>query len=210
MQKLRKWMLLRGEESFWSPYGSRAVSQSIWLDISTLFHPVSVGEGGWAIRSRFCRTSTIPTFLFKILRHTHIGLENIPTPWKHTHARNLDPKHVHAITWKHTYPGSYVFKAWFSVIPPPLPLPRPRTSAPPCPCSCWSRNMCLDGIGGPRSCLSTPTSTLTWHQIRLFLTVASRAPCARIIRCAARLEGEDCSRIDPFWSSDSRETPLGF
>ena len=42
------------------------------------------------------------------------------------------------------------------------------------------------------------------------LTVVSRVPCARILCCAVRLEGEDCSIIDPFSSIDSREVFLGF
>ena len=43
-----------------------------------------------------------------------------------------------------------------------------------------------------------------------YLTVVSRVPCARIVCCAARLEGEDCSIIDLYSSNDSREVFLGF
>ena len=41
-------------------------------------------------------------------------------------------------------------------------------------------------------------------------TVVSRVPCARVLCCAARLEGEDCSIIDSFLVDDSREVVLGF
>ena len=36
-----------------------------------------------------------------------------------------------------------------------------------------------------------------------YLTVVSRVPCARVLCCAARLEGEDCSKLDPF--NDNKE-----
>ena len=68
---------------------------------------------------------------------------------------------------------------------------------------------CLDGVRGQGSCLSRPTSTTTWHQIS-YPTMVSRVPCARVLCCAARLEGEDCSKIDSFLFNDSREVFLGF
>ena len=43
-----------------------------------------------------------------------------------------------------------------------------------------------------------------------YLTVVSRVPCARVLCCAVRLEGKDCSVIDPFSSNYSREYFLGF
>ena len=42
------------------------------------------------------------------------------------------------------------------------------------------------------------------------LTVVSRVACTRVLCFAARLEGEDCSIIDPFSSNDSREVFLEF
>ena len=45
---------------------------------------------------------------------------------------------------------------------------------------------------------------------RGYLTVISRVPCARVLCCAARLDGTDCSIIDPFSSNNSREVFLGF
>ena len=68
----------------------------------------------------------------------------------------------------------------------------------------------LDGIRWPGSYLCKPISTLIWHQIGSFDRDISRVPCARILCCAVRLEGEDCSIIDPFSSIDSREVFLGF
>ena len=41
-----------------------------------------------------------------------------------------------------------------------------------------------------------------------YLTVVSRVPCERVICCAARIEGEDCSITDPFSSNDSRSVFL--
>ena len=61
----------------------------------------------------------------------------------------------------------------------------------------------LDGIRGPGSCLSMPTSTPTRHQIGLF-DCGSRVPGARVLYCAARLEGGNYSIIDPFSSNDSK------
>ena len=43
-----------------------------------------------------------------------------------------------------------------------------------------------------------------------YLTVVSRVPCARVLGCAARLDGEDCSIVDSFLSNDRREVFLGF
>ena len=43
-----------------------------------------------------------------------------------------------------------------------------------------------------------------------YFTMVSRVPCARVVCCAARLEREDSSIIDPFSSSDSKEVFLGF
>ena len=46
--------------------------------------------------------------------------------------------------------------------------------------------------------------------IRLsYSNVISRVPCARVVCCAARQEGEDCSIID-FSSNDKGEVFLGF
>jgi len=42
------------------------------------------------------------------------------------------------------------------------------------------------------------------------LTVVSRVPRARVVCCAARLDGKDCSIIDPFSSNGSRDVFLGF
>ena len=38
-----------------------------------------------------------------------------------------------------------------------------------------------------------------------YWTAVSRVPCARFLCCVARLEGSDCSKIDPYSSNDSRE-----
>ena len=38
-----------------------------------------------------------------------------------------------------------------------------------------------------------------------YSNVVSRIPCARVVSHVARLEGEDCSIIDPYSSNDSRE-----
>ena len=47
--------------------------------------------------------------------------------------------------------------------------------------------------------------------IRLsYLTVVSRGPCSRFVRCAARHQGGDSSIIDCFWSNDRKEVFLGF
>ena len=43
-----------------------------------------------------------------------------------------------------------------------------------------------------------------------YLTVVSRVPCARVLCCAARLEGRDCSVIDPFSPNNSTKVFLGF
>ena len=43
-----------------------------------------------------------------------------------------------------------------------------------------------------------------------YSTVVSRVPCARVLCCADRLEGEDYSIIDSFLFNDSREVFLGF
>ena len=43
-----------------------------------------------------------------------------------------------------------------------------------------------------------------------YLTVVSRVPFARVLCSAARLDGSDCSIIDPFSSNNSREVFLGF
>ena len=53
------------------------------------------------------------------------------------------------------------------------------------------------------------------HVLRLgirfgHLTVVGRVPYARVVRCAARFEGEDCSIIHSFQSNGSREVFLGF
>ena len=42
------------------------------------------------------------------------------------------------------------------------------------------------------------------------LTMVSRVPCARVLCSAVRLDGDDCSIIDPFPSNDAREVFLGF
>ena len=42
-----------------------------------------------------------------------------------------------------------------------------------------------------------------------YLTVVDRVPGAWVLYCAARLEGGDCSKIDPFFN-DSRQVSLGF
>jgi len=42
-----------------------------------------------------------------------------------------------------------------------------------------------------------------------YLFVVSRVPGARVLCCAARLEGGDCSIIDPFPFNDSRQVFLG-
>ena len=68
----------------------------------------------------------------------------------------------------------------------------------------------LDGIRGPRSCLSRPTSATTWNQTLGCLTVIYRVPCARVVSGVAKQGGGDSSIIDPFSSSDSREIFLGF
>ena len=47
--------------------------------------------------------------------------------------------------------------------------------------------------------------------IRLgYLTVVSRVPCARVLRCVTRYEGGDSSIIDYFSSIDNREVISGF
>ena len=61
---------------------------------------------------------------------------------------------------------------------------------------------CLDGVHGPRSCLSRLISTPTWHQIGL--AVISRIPSARVECSVARQQGEDSSINDPFSSNNSR------
>ena len=43
-----------------------------------------------------------------------------------------------------------------------------------------------------------------------YLTVVSRVPCARIVRCLTRYEGRDSSIIDYFSSIDNREVISGF
>ena len=43
-----------------------------------------------------------------------------------------------------------------------------------------------------------------------YLTVVSRVPCARVVCCAARWEGEYGSIIDPFSSTDSKEVFIDF
>ena len=43
-----------------------------------------------------------------------------------------------------------------------------------------------------------------------YSTAVSRVPCARVLCCAARLDGGDCSIIDSFLFNDSREVFLGF
>ena len=42
------------------------------------------------------------------------------------------------------------------------------------------------------------------------LTVVSRVPCARVVRCVTLLEGEDSSMNDPISSNDNREVLFGF
>ena len=53
------------------------------------------------------------------------------------------------------------------------------------------------------------------HQFQLgirsvYLTLINRVPCARVVRCVARLDREDSFVIDLFSSNDSREVFLGF
>ena len=43
-----------------------------------------------------------------------------------------------------------------------------------------------------------------------YLTVVSRVPCARGLRCVARQEAEDSSMNDVFSSNNSREVFSGF
>ena len=43
-----------------------------------------------------------------------------------------------------------------------------------------------------------------------YSTVVSKVPCARVLCCATRLEGDGSSIIDLFSSNDSREVFLGF
>ena len=38
-----------------------------------------------------------------------------------------------------------------------------------------------------------------------YSTVVSRVPCARVLCCAVRIEGEDCSKVNSFSFNDSRE-----
>ena len=43
-----------------------------------------------------------------------------------------------------------------------------------------------------------------------YLTMVSRVPCARVLRCATLLEGEDSSITDPISPNDSREVLFDF
>ena len=57
---------------------------------------------------------------------------------------------------------------------------------------------------------ASPGQHLLQLGIRLgCFTVVSGVPCARVVYCVARLEGEDSSTIDRFSSNDSREVFLG-